>query len=489
MDLKKKIDIRKLAAATNICGLLDKEECAQIAKEAIEGYKIDLQSRSEWEKNMKSANKLALQVSETKSFPWPNAANVKFPLLTVATLQFSARAYPALVKGPEIVKCRVVGSDPKGEKRARAARVGAHMSYQIFEEDEGWEEDHDKLLMVVPIAGCAFKKSYYSPADRHNISELVLANDLIINYYAKSVEDAERKTHRYSLWGREIKERELNGMYRECDHGNPNPDVSMDDDDTAADERQGIEKPPTDVKAPYTILEQHLYLDLDGDGYDEPYVATIVQDSEELVRLVNRFERVNTTQDVQIRKLEDQKIKLMEQAQQMIQEFQQQQMQQAQQQAQETGQQPQPPSDEMPPELTEAVEQIKAQVSEIEQGIQELKKQKPDITSIDAMEYFTKYGFVPSPDGGIYDLGFGALLGPINESVNTLINQLIDSGTMQNGSTGFLGRGARIKGGEVRFRPYEWKRVDVAGSTLRDSIVLLPVAQPSPSCSTCWVCW
>jgi len=76
-------------------------------------------------------------------------------------------------------------------------------------------------------------------------------------------------------------------------------------------------------------------------------------------------------------------------------------------------------------------------------------------------------------------LRFGALLGPLNDSVNSLINQLLDSGTLQNSNTGFLGKGARIKGGKVRFEPNEWKRVDVAGSTLRDAIVPLPVNPPS----------
>ena len=45
---------------------------------------------------------------------------------------------------------------------------------------------------------------------------------------------------------------------------------------------------------------------------------------------------------------------------------------------------------------------------------------------------------------------------------------------------GFLGKGARIKGGAVRFKPGEWKRVEVAGATLKESIVPLPTAQPSP---------
>jgi chaperonin GroES len=42
---------------------------------------------------------LALQLQKDKSFPWPGASNVAFPLVTIAALQFHSRAYPALTGG------------------------------------------------------------------------------------------------------------------------------------------------------------------------------------------------------------------------------------------------------------------------------------------------------------------------------------------------------------------------------------------------------
>jgi len=101
------------------------------------------------------------------------------------------------------------------------------------------------------------------------------------------------------------------------------------------------------------------------------------------------------------------------------------------------------------------------------------------VVRIKPHRYFTKYGFIPSPDGGFYDLGFGALLGPINETVNTNINQLIDAGTMATTGGGFLGRGIRIKGGKLSFAPNEWKKVEQTGDDLRKHIIPLPVREPS----------
>ena len=44
-----------------------------------------------------SINGLRTQVREDKSFPWPDSANVKYPILTIAATQFAARAYSALL--------------------------------------------------------------------------------------------------------------------------------------------------------------------------------------------------------------------------------------------------------------------------------------------------------------------------------------------------------------------------------------------------------
>jgi chaperonin GroES len=92
---------------------------------------------------------------------------------------------------------------------------------------------------------------------------------------------------------------------------------------------------------------------------------------------------------------------------------------------------------------------------------------------------YTKFGFVPNPDGGFYDIGFGVLLGPLNESVNTLINQLVDSGSLSNLQSGFIGKGLRMKMGDARFQPGEWKPVNATGDDLRKQIVPLPAKEPS----------
>ena len=390
----------------NLCDRFDEADLTTIGGWVINGYTRDEWSRNKWLKRTEAAMDLALQIQKDKTYPWPNCSNVAFPLITIAVMQFHARAYPALISGTDLVKARVVGDDPEGKLKARANRISTHMSWQGLEQDQPWEEQQDRLLLNVAVVGSAFKKSYYSPKKGHNISELVLARDLVLDYWAKSVEDCPRKTHIIPLYRNDIYERVKRETFRdilsEGWYGQP-PKTDTTQAKINADNRQGKTLPQPDDTTPFTFLEQHCSLDLDGDGYAEPYIITVEKSTGCVVRIVTRFDR--------------------------------------------------------------------------EEDIE--RNQAGEIISILAMEYFTKYPFIPSPDGGIYDIGFGVLLGPLNESVNTITNQMIDAGTMQNGGGGFLGRGVKIRGGVYTFSPLEWKRVDSTGDDLRKNIVPLPTAEPS----------
>lgn len=102
------------------------------------------------------------------------------------------------------------------------------------------------------------------------------------------------------------------------------------------------------------------------------------------------------------------------------------------------------------------------------------------IMAIDPLEYIIPYKFFPSVDSNVYGTGFGQLLGPLNKAVNSLINQLLDAGTLSNMQSGFLGRGVRVsKGGRVRFRPGEWLELSSTGDDLRKGVFPLPIKEPN----------
>lgn len=400
--------LQEYIASPNIADLLSEDELGKIGQKVHSEFEVDKQSRADWEEKCDKAMEMAMQIVPSKQYPWPNAANVAYPLMTVAANQFAARAYPALIPGRSVVKGVVVGSDegqpridsvsgqplmdpetqqpiwevPPGFKRARAERIASHMSYQLLEEMEEWEPSTDKLLHQLPIIGCVFRKIYYDPLKGRGCTDLVSAKDLVVHYNARSLESAPRATHVLDLYPYEITEKQRAGLFLEQEYG---PSEGEDED------------------APHIFLEQHRWLDLDDDGYPEPYVVTVHEQTSQVARIVARF------------------------------------------------------------------------------GEEDVEYRNGEVLKITPFNYFTKFPFLPSADGSFYDAGFGTILLPLNNVVNSTINQLIDAGTLQNTGGGFIGRGLKIKSGELRFRPGEWKPATVGiGGTIRDNVFPIPAPGPSP---------
>jgi chaperonin GroES len=374
--------LQSFIGVANIVPMLDKNVVSKIGMEVVRGFEIDEASRVDWVRQTKLAMDLAMQVTEKKSWPWPGAANVKYPLITSAAIQFSARAYPAIVRGEDVVKGMVIGPDPDGAKKARADRIGHHMSYQVLEEIVDWDEEEDKLLLQMAIVGCSFRKTYFDTMLGRPCSDLVPAKDLVYDH-ATPWGKLRRKTQCLRLFKNEVIERVRGEVFEDVHLGMPAGETNDED-------------------GHHEFLEQHCWYDLDEDGYKEPYVVTVVKETGEVARIVARFD---------------------------------------------------------------------------EDGI--LLNRKHEVAKIEPVEYFTKYAFMPNPDGGSYDVGLGMLLNPINETVNTVLNQLLDAGTLANTGGGFIGSGLKMKGGAARFAPGEFKSVDNSGQKIGDNIYHMQFQGPN----------
>ena len=439
MDTKApKLKLEELINSANLVGKLPKQYVEDLGRQVVVDTARDKASRIDWEQRHADAIKLALQVREQKSFPWTNCSNVKFPLLTIAVLQFLARI-SVMTKGANLAKVNVQGADPKGEKYYQGKRISKHVSQQLTLEDTNWRDSDEQAKFSACLVGSAFKKTYPDLVQGKNISEHVPAMDLIIDYTCKDIDKAYRITHVRPMTGNDLQENARRGLFVELvDEVAPTLLSESDIMHRAEQETTGIRPSGNDTNDTYEVLEQYLWLDLDGDGYREPYIASVRHDTQQLLRLVARFAdhgQVHRVHDQMVRRLERQAA-----------------------------------------QATDMLEQ-----SKIERAADELARSPSNhIVRITPMQYWTRLLFIPSPDGGVYGIGLGALLGPMNESVDTLTNQLIDAGTMSNTAGGFLGRGVKLKGGKTSFDPFEWKPVDSTGGALRDNIYPLPVRDPSP---------
>ena len=91
--------------------------------------------------------------------------------------------------------------------------------------------------------------------------------------------------------------------------------------------------------------------------------------------------------------------------------------------------------------------------------------------------HFVHYRYLPGM--GFYGTGLIHMIGGLAKSATSILRQLIDAGTLSNLPAGLKSRGMRIKGDDTPLQPGEWRDVDVAGGTLRESLFPLPYKEPS----------
>jgi chaperonin GroES len=386
----------RYAEQVNIAEDLDEDKLRKLGMDAKKGFEDDEASRRDWLDQTYMWQDMAKQVRDIKNWPWPNASNVKYPLISTAAMQFAARSYPTLIPSDgQIVKSVVIGVDRDGTKTDRGAKVEKFMSWQLMHDMKGWEADMDRLLIMLAVNGMMFKKVYYDATSEKPIVEVVYPENFVIDYWAKEIESAERFSEIMYVSPRVLKERQAQGLYLNIDLGTP------------------IAQPPAtptiavplgvvDETTPYKLIVQARWEDLDDDGIKEPYYVVFHAETGKVLRVYARFD----TEDIQ----------------------------------------------------TNA---------------------EGDVVGFKPTCHYIKYPFIPNPDGSFYDLGFGHLLGPLNEAVNTTINQLIDAGTLATTQGGFIGKGLRLKMGDTPIAPGEWKVVNAIGDDLRKQIVPLPFKEPS----------
>jgi chaperonin GroES len=429
--------LQRLANSSgNIAPALSPADLTTIGQRVVDDYEQDDKDREDWKKTATEALEASAQERKTgkKTFPWPSASNINYPILATAMLQFNARAYPAVVKGDEAVLCKVIGRDngrpvmgpqgpvmgingqpvppgvqvppemqqalqpiwqvPPGAKTRRAQRVSEYMNTTIFYRMKDWESDTDSLLMQLPVVGCVARKVFYCPIEGEQKSVMVSMLRIVVPQGARSFATTPRITE------------EICDVFPSTIRDDMRSERYMDVDLWPKPEGDRKLLPDADDK-PRLLLEQHCLIDMDEDGCPEPYIVTVDYETRKVLRIEANF----APEDVKL-------------------------------------------SDD-------------GRVMSIRRG-----------------KFFIKYPFFPHPDGRFYDLGLGHLLKDLSAVIDTSINQLMDAGTAQIAGGGFIASGVRLQsrgqGSVIRMAPGEYKTVDVPGDQLRNAIVerTLPNASP-----------
>jgi len=398
-----------LLPSPNIADLFGKDTLMKVGRQVMEGFTADEQSMQEWSGQVEFGLDLAKQETESRSDPWDGAANFKSPSLMNAALKFSDRASTELLRGDDIAKVAVIGSDPQGQKAARGERVSKFQNWQLNVQMEEWREEHEKLLYSLPYSGSGFKKSFFDSRLGRISSTLVLYPNFVVNNNTTSMAKLRRFSEEFELSHNEVESRMRQGIWMEVSIG---ADAETDED------------APTDK--PTTFVEQQGFFDLDDDGYEEPYTFVIAKETQQVVRIIPRFEAADVLvkDDVNLR--------------------------------------------------ASTLDRL------IDAGLPETDGER-EVVRIKPNNNITKYGFLPDPEGGFLDVGYTHILSALTAGINTTTNQLLDAGTLSNLPAAWLAKGFRRKMGSKRIKPGALMQTEISAQDLQNGIKLLPFKEPSPT--------
>lgn len=389
-----------LSNPTNIAGLLNEQTLADFYDYCETRYKDLVSARTPRNEKLKEANKEALQLYEHKDYPWKDAANVKFPLITNACIDFASRIYPAVWQDGDVAKSKFYQDTPN---YAAGKRLSVYLNYCLNERIPGWSRNLDKLCAAMPVNGLMLKKVYYDPEIGTVRSDLVFPQDIFVPNEAATLQEASYYFQRMVRKRRDIIGYLRSGLWCGIDENDLEftGDFSVDTDAKVRDE----DIQPSAQSDVFDVIESYVYFDIDGDGYSEPYIVTFLPKLSKVVRIVPRFDE--------------------------------------------------------------------SCISRINKG------SKTIIYRIDPFDFFVEFPFMQSLDGSIYALGLGELLLPINQAVDTTINQLLDAGTLNNTNGGWISKNIRLQQGTTIHSPGEWKTVNNFVGKLADNILPLPKTEPS----------
>lgn len=367
----------------NLAPDLDEEELAEIGQQVLDDYQDDLESRADWDDMHALWLKMYFQKDQPVNPPWAGSSSESLPLLSESVTQFTARAMQAMFGTRKIIKAAPLGQSDSGA-RERADRIENHMSFQLMDKMRGYKRGKRRLLSSVALHGSHFTKSYFDPIKNTNVVENIRATDVIVPYGTgpRDVEDLPRITHRIPMplyKGRKLVE---GGYFSEEPVAYEKDEVAQEQD-RAHDEAQGVAPSSNHDKREALVLEQHCWLDVDGDGVEEPYIVTVDAQNGNVLRLSIRWET--------------------------------------------------------------------------DEAGDPLNDQEP-------VNCFTHYVYMENPDG-FYGLGHGHLISQLNASVNKLLRQMVDAGTLATvgNNSGFISEQlAGPEGGEVSFSLGKFKKI--AGS-------------------------
>lgn len=254
----------------NLAEVLSETTLGDIGSYLIDAIEEDKESRQDWLSTLEKGIEIMGLKYEPLDWPWKNASGAWSPVLTEAWAQGVAEARAELLPVHGCVKSQILGTQTESLED-RADRVQDYMNYYFTQDAPEYYPETEQLFAWTIFEGSAFKKSYFDPLLNRPTSPLVRSKDLIVNFGATSIDTCERITQIFSLSYKELRARQLAGMYRRIKI-DPLDSPEHDPVTVKIDAIDGIKAMDSDYSKSYPLYESHADLNLRSWGFKDPFV-------------------------------------------------------------------------------------------------------------------------------------------------------------------------------------------------------------------------
>jgi hypothetical protein len=280
--------LQKIIDSDDILADLSEDDVTEIQLRVTEGYDLDWQTMEDYVDRYEQIIQLAAMDEELgdKTFPFIGASKVMLPQLSKAAVEFNSRTVPEVVNRKDIANVKVWGQQSE-LKNAIAERRSLAINWQLKKGIKGWSERMDRALLLLPVAGMIFKKKWWD--DGKICEALITADMMVYDHDAESFDDAPRKSHWFYVDANVYESYVRTGYYAPIEEL----------------ENQKKDGKQQKVDKPLKLIESHCTLDLDHDGYSEPYIVTFYEPSKQVVKIQRRFNEPDVfTDDGQVVRIE-----------------------------------------------------------------------------------------------------------------------------------------------------------------------------------------
>ena len=273
----------------NLAEYLGEEELSDLADKVIEGFEADKDSRSEWDETLtRGLDLLGLKFEETGT-AFEGSCAATHPLIIESAVKFQSKASQELLPASGPVRTQIIG-DPDSQIVQQANRVRKFMNYELTEMMPEYFDEMERMLFHLPIVGSAIVKMYYDGGLERPTAEHIPIDQFYVNYSATDLRRADRYTHVIYKSPVDLRRDIASGMYRDVEDLSEQPDSGRSDNEISAkiDEIMGLHGNNSEDPE-YTLLEQHVFCQLEDDDQAYPYIITVEESSQAVLSVRRNY--------------------------------------------------------------------------------------------------------------------------------------------------------------------------------------------------------